>query len=264
MNIYPPVKRPTAVALISTGFLLAGIVGQIVSSSIASSLGWPYVFISFAVVYVLAFLLTLAILPTVPVKHTGLSLFAVWKQMFGLLRDVSLVKGYTITFTLLLSFVGMYSSLGGYLANTHGLKPEQLLSIRAAGILGMMMSPFAGKFTARFGYKRVLLAGLIGATTGLWLEWAMPTVALITLASVVFVAGISIVVPTLINIIGILGKQARGGAVALYTFILFLGASAGPIIAALAGFKVISLVFVGILTSSTLLSLTLRIPKEGR
>lgn len=263
-DIYPPVKRPTTVALISTGFLLAGIVGQIVSSSIAGSLGWPYVFISFAVVYVLAFLLIMAILPTVPGKHTGLSLFAVWKQMFGLLRDQSLIKGYTITFTLLLSFVGMYSSLGGYLTNTYGLKAEQLLSIRAAGIIGMLLTPFAGKFTARFGYKRVLLTGLIGATIGLWLEWAMQTVALITIASVVFVAGISIVVPTLINIIGIFGKQARGGAVALYTFFLFLGASAGPIIASFAGFKAISLILVGVLGFSTLLSLSLRIPEEGR
>lgn len=263
-DIYPPVKRPTTVALLSTGFLLAGIVGQIVSSSIAGWLGWSYVFISFAVVYLLAFLLALAILPTVPVKQTELSLFAVWKQMFGLFRDQNLIKGYTITFTLLLSFVGMYSSLGGYLASTYGLKAEQLLSIRSAGIIGMLLAPYAGKFIVRFGYKRVLLTGLISAAMGLFLEWLLPTVALITIASVVFAAGISVVIPTLINIVGILGKQSRGGAVALYTFFLFLGASIGPVIASLAGFKFVILFLSGILVFSTLLSLSLQIPKEER
>jgi len=54
----------------------------------------------------------------------------------------------------------------------------------------------------------------------------MSTLVLVTVASVIFVAGISIVVPTLINIVGILGGRASGGAVALYAFILFVGAIA--------------------------------------
>ncbi|MNW00022.1 hypothetical protein D3C71_1954660 [compost metagenome] len=51
--------------------------------------------------------------------------------------------------------------------------------------------------------------------------------------SIIFVAGIALTVPTLISIIGQLGGTSRGTAVTLYTFILFIGATLGPIGAAL-------------------------------
>lgn len=96
------------------------------------------------------------------------------------------------------------------------------------------------------------------------MEGGMSMLVLVTAASVIFVAGISIVVPTLINIVGILGGRASGGAVALYAFILFVGASAGPVIAQLGKFEVVILILVGILIVSVALSLTIKIPSKGR
>ena len=48
--------------------------------------------------------------------------------------------------------------------------------------------------------------------------------------SVLFVAGIATVVPTLLAIVGDLGGENKGIVTSLYTFILFIGASLGPII----------------------------------
>lgn len=256
---YPPEKRATTIAMISTGFLMSGIFGQVASSWITRSFGWSYVFLIFSITYLIAFLLVWRILPLSPGKNPNLSLLTIWKQTFELFRKPNLVTCYMITFTLLLSFVGMYASLGHYLVGEFGLRAEQLLGIRSMGILGMILSPLAGKLITRFGLKRVLVGGLISAFGGLLLEWGMSTLILVNVASVIFVAGISIVVPTLINIVGILGGQARGGAVALYAFILFLGASAGPVIAQLGTFEVVVLILAGILLVSVLLSLTIKI-----
>ena len=259
---YPPEKRATTIALISTGFLMAGIIGQVASSWITRSFGWSYVFLIFSITYLLAFLLVWRLLPLTHGKNPNTSLLTIWKQTFGLLRKPNLVKCYMITFTLLLSFVSMYASLGHYLVSEFGLRAEQLLGIRSVGILGMILSPLAGKLITRFGLKRVLVGGLISAFGGLLLEWGMSTLVLVTVASVIFVAGISIVVPTLINIVGILGSQASGGAVALYAFILFVGASAGPVIGQLGEFEVVILILAGILLTSVVLSLTIKIPSE--
>lgn len=261
---YPPEQRTTTIALISTGFLMSGIIGQVASSWITRSFGWPYVFLVFSITYLIAFLLTWRILPLTPGKNQNTSLLAIWKQTFGLLRKPNLVTCYIIAFTLLLSFVSMYASLGHYLVGEFGLRAEQLLVIRSVGILGMILSPLAGTLIARFGLKRVLVGGLISASAGLLLVCGLPTLILVTVASVVFVAGISIIVPTLINIVGILGDQARGGAIALYSFILFVGASTGPIIAQLGAFKVVISILAGILLFSALLSLTIKVHgKEG-
>lgn len=259
---YPPDKRATTIALISTGFLMAGIIGQVASSWITQSFGWSYVYIFFSIALFLAFLLVWRILPSTPGKNVHASLLTIWKQTFGLLRKPNLVRCYMITFTLLLSFVGMYASLGNYLVSEFGMRPEQLLGVRSVGILGMILAPFAGKLINRFGLKRVLVGGLIGAFVGLLLEWGMPTLVLVKVSSVIFVAGISIVSPALINIVGILGGQASGGAVALYAFILFVGASAGPMIAQVGKFEVVILILAGIMLISVLFALTIKIPSE--
>ncbi|MDI3410192.1 hypothetical protein QKW52_06325 [Bacillus sonorensis] len=50
--------------------------------------------------------------------------------------------------------------------------------------------------------------------------------------SIVFVLGIAVATPSLISLIGQLGGEVRGLAVSIYTFILFIGASLGPIFTA--------------------------------
>lgn len=259
-DIYPPEKRATTIAMITTGFLTSGIVGQVASSWITRSLGWSYVFFVFAITYLLSFLLVWRILPLTPVQTPDTSLLTILKQTMGLLRRPDLVTCFVITFTLLLSFTGMYASLGQYLVSQFGIRTEQMLGIRSIGILGTLLSPLAGKLIARFGLKKVLTGALFIACGGLLLEWSMPTLALVTAASVIFVAGISLVNPTMINTVGILGGRASGGAVVMYSFILYVGASVGPMIAQLAKFGVVTLILAGLLSISMILSLTIKIP----
>jgi YNFM family putative membrane transporter len=262
-EVYPAEKRATTIAFISTGFLMAGIVGQIVSSWVSHILAWSYVFILFAAIHLVMFLFMLK-LPYTPVKSSDTNLLAGWIRMFRVFRNSNLLKAYIITFTLLLSFVGMYASLSSYLSHNFGLTTTQLLGFRAVGIIGMVLSPLAGQLANRFGLKKMLISGVVCSVVGLLLERELPSITLIGVASVVFVAGVSIIVPTLINIVGIMGGQMREAAVALYTFILFLGASVGPLIATVGDFMTVSLLLAGALTISLLLSFTLNIESERR
>lgn len=62
-------KRGVTIAAISTGFLFAGIIGQVASFSITIAFGWNFVFLFFLFVYMLLFILSIKILP----KRAGTS-----------------------------------------------------------------------------------------------------------------------------------------------------------------------------------------------
>ncbi len=224
-------KRVTAIGFVSTGFLMAGIVGQVVSGLMSQSLDWPYVFYFLGGVYLMSACLLGVFIPKGERQQTNPGLFISFQQMGKVLFQRSLFFCYLTTLTLLLSFVGMYATLGNYLSQApFALDSDQILMVRAAGIVGMLLSPFAGRFVARFGVLKVLRAGLLLAMLGLGILGISSYLPSVVLLSVLFVAGISITVPTLISLVGSLGGQFRGAAVSLYTFILFIGATLGPIV----------------------------------
>ncbi|MFH0346693.1 MFS transporter [Bacillus vallismortis] len=94
----------------------------------------------------------------------------------------------------------------------------------------MLVSPFAGCLVKKFGIQTILRGGLSLAVIGLAILGVSSNFPFLVVTSVVFVAGISITVPTLISFVGQLGGATRGIAVSLYTFILFIGATLGPVV----------------------------------
>lgn len=232
VEMFPLERRVTTVGFVSTGFLMAGITGQIFSSFISQNLGWPYVFYLLGALYCLSAILLYSFLPKGEARGTNASVLTPFRQMVAILFRKPLFFCYVITVTLLLSFVGMYTTLGNYLPQApFALTANQILTVRAAGILGMILSPFAGRLVARYGLKPVMRAGLILSAAGLAAVGISSSLPVLIGMSIVFVAGISITVPTMISLIGSLAGEARGAAVTLYTFILFIGATLGPITA---------------------------------
>lgn len=106
---------------------------------------------------------------------------------------------------------------------------DQHLVIRLA--FGDRSGEFAGRLAGKFGAKRVLQGGLLLATAGLVIIGISSNLPILIGMSIVFVTGIAISVPTLITLIGSIAGEARVIGVTLYTFILFIGATLGPIAA---------------------------------
>lgn len=80
------------------------------------------------------------------------------------------------------------------------------------------------------------MAGFLTAATGLALAQAEP-LPLLVLGTVVYVAGISLVVPALVGLLHRIAPQSGGAAVSFNTFVLFVGASVGEIAAAHTGYR---------------------------
>ncbi|WP_234122684.1 MFS transporter [Clostridium hydrogenum] len=227
VELFPSNRRVGAIGCISTGFLLAGIVGQIFSSNVSSQIGWKYVFYILSLVYLITFLLILIFIPKL--KANGTSVKSAFVQMPKVFKKKSLCFAYIIALIPLFSFVGMYTALNSFLSSPKfAFSAHQIFYVRLIGIVGMVFSPVAGKLVKKFGMLFVLRTGLLLSILGLVFLGISTNINFIIIMSVVFVIGIAITVPTLISLIGQLGGEVRGAAVSVYTFILFLGASAGP------------------------------------
>lgn len=229
-EIIPQPARAIGIACVSTGFLLAGIMGQVYSSIVSLNYGWRWVFWFLAIAYAIAALTVAKLLPDSVRQKPSASILSVYRNMAALLRSPSLLAAYAAALMVLLSFVAMYSGLGPYLSNRYGINQNNLLFIRMAGIPGMLLSPLVGSFIQRWGSKNVVVSGLVLAAISLGLEAVSGQLSILVIVSGIFVTGISATVPALITLVGSIAAEARAAAIALYTFVLFFGASLGPLV----------------------------------
>lgn len=233
-DVIPPAQRPSVIAYLSCGFLLAGVVGQIFSAEVAASWGLKAVFAGLSLIYVILIVISLRLpkdRPNTERPAAGSGLFEVFR---ALVRVPALLVAYGAAITILMSFVAMFFGLNEFAVQQLHLSPERILWLRLISMTGVVCALFGGSWIRRFGPVRVLVAGFLTAAAGLAGEAALSGVnmALFIAATVVFVTGIAAAVPSIISRIGLLGSAARGMALALYGFFVFVGASLGPILAA--------------------------------
>ncbi|MGI8385902.1 MFS transporter [Robertmurraya sp. P23] len=230
-EMFPPEKRLTAVGFVSSGLLMAGVVGQVYSGLVNELWGWQAIFFLLGILYFLTLVLIILFLPKDEMTRPHVRMLEAFKKMTLLGKETQLLLAFCITFSLLLSLVGMYTILGSYLSNQFGLTEKEILLVRAAGIIGMLLSLFAGRLAQKLGTTIILKIGLALAAAGLFGIGVSPSLSLIIFASIIFVLGIATANPIVISIVSQLAGHARGSAVSFNAFILFVGASTGPILA---------------------------------
>lgn len=228
-----PARRAGAVGAMATAFLVAGIVGQVVASVIALRLGWNWFFIIFAIVLTGSFGLLLALVVEPSRQADASSLGAQFAVLLRMLTGHKMMCLSGAHITLLLSFVALYTALGGRLSQL-GMPESAILLIRLAALPAMFLCLAAGWLAKRLGVVRVARLGFGVAALGL-LAVACSGGHLfgITVASIVHVAGVALAVPTMITLFGETSAPNRGSGMAINGFVLFVGASLGPILAGL-------------------------------
>ncbi|WP_079508016.1 MFS transporter [Mesobacillus jeotgali] len=230
-DLFTARQRTILVVLINTGFLIAGIFGQVASAFLAEAFSWNAVFYFFAVVYFILFSAAFFLLKESPghsVERKPLVTI-----FFQLLKEPRLMKCYLITFSLLFAIIAFYDAIGRFFAGP----ASDLLLIRLVGLIGATLSLFTGTLMDRWGELRTLMFGLaIGSSSAFILLFLQTTGALVIL-SIFFVSSISLVIPTVITMIGFYGRSQRAKALSLYSFVLMTGASLAPPVAAVLPFK---------------------------
>ncbi|MEK3805746.1 MFS transporter [Bacillus sp. FSL H8-0547] len=238
------------ISLINMGFLMSGMIGQLISSVIAISYDWRTVFLFFAVAYAL---LTgcLAWLIDGRKKNTEpKSLISSFRSIF---RNGKLVLCYILTFAMLMSFVSYYE--GFHRAYSGIVSEEVLFWCKAAGLAGALFSLFSVKWIGRFGKTAAVRYAMLLIILAFLLNYASGSLFMSAALSVLFTASLSICIPAVISMIGEAAGRDRATAVSLYSCILLTGASIGPLLAGVLSFQSMLLgfsVFYGIAAAVTL------------
>lgn len=237
----PDKLKVFGIACMSTAFLLAGLLGQLYAGALGSI---PAAVLPLAGVYAVAATLVV-LLPEKPrEEEPSGGLFAAYRGLGSLLADPTLLRAYGGALVLLFGFVGFYSALGLFGGDVIAQTGLSLTAVRAIAVPAMFLALAASWFIGRHGPRAVVWAGFATAALGLFAAagisaatglGSVVAVWLLIAASVVFVAGVSVTVPSIIALVGSLAPENRGAAVAFYTFVLFIGASLGPQLPALLG-----------------------------
>lgn len=226
----PTHHRAIAIGAMSTSFLVAGILGQVFAAWVALRWGWFWVFLTtgggLVVVLPLIALMIKEPARTAVEGHLGHRFVALGK--IAVRPAIVLLSCAHIT--LLLSFVAMYTALGPHLAELN-LDPAAVIALRLVGLPGMFMALLVGPLAARFGMPGVAGTGYLVTAVGLALEAVLSqSLTGIAIGSLVFVVGVALAIPAMITQFGDLAVPDRAGGMALNGFVLFIGASIGPLI----------------------------------
>lgn len=243
-----PAGRARAIGAMSTAFLAAGIFGQVLASIIALSLGWRWFFGLCGLIFIGTVSLVLCTMLERP--RTGQTI-SLWKQYVTLgslcIKPIFFFYGLAHV-TLLLAFVALYTGLGRHL-ETLGVAASGIIWVRLAAFPAMLISLYAGSYAKKYGVLRVAQLGYVLSILGLLGGVLCAQVlAGIVICSLIYVAGVALAIPSMITLYGDAAAPHRASGMALNGFVLFVGASLGPVIGALPlAFTTLMLLLVGFL-----------------
>ncbi|MBL3700154.1 MFS transporter [Leucobacter luti] len=243
-----PVRRAAAIGAMSVAFLVAGIFGQVTASIVALGPGWPWFFFGGGLILALACVLIATVLRGTPRADESGSLARQFVRLGRLFTSPAIAALCAAHVTLLLSFVALYTGIGQHLQGS-GVSESGVILIRLAALPAMFVSLAAGPLARLIGGPRVALLGFTVAATGmLGVALLAGSVPGMVAASIVFVAGIALTVPQMITLFGETAAPHRGSGMAINGFVLFIGASIGPLVAgAVPGLPALAAVLAGVL-----------------
>jgi len=209
------------------GTVLGGFLGRFLSGMIATHWNWRATFVVLAILNLLGAMLVRSWLPLAKKFKRAEDLGQVLGHAKNHLRNPRLLANFGMGATVLMALVGCFTYANFYLAGPpFHLNSAQLGSIFFVYLLGVVITPQAGRFLDRFGFRRtsVLYCGMMIAGLLLTLIHSLPAVVagLGVFSSGVFIAQAAATVQT-----GVIAGRARSSAAGLYVTFYYLGGTVG-------------------------------------
>ena len=253
-----PQRRARAIGAMSAAFLVAGIFGQVLASTIALRASWSWFFVACGVVLAIIFTIILFSVAEVPNHSPSMTLLQQFGNLVVLLFRPAIVLLGIAHITLLLSFVALYTGIGHHLEDLH-VAASNIILIRLAALPAMFISLGAGALAKRIGAIRVAQVGFGLAAVGMLGEtFTAQTIFGVVASSIVYVSGVALSIPSMIMLYGETAAPHRGSGMAINGFVLFIGASIGALVGkAIGGFGTLTLTLVALLGLAATSLLTL-------
>lgn len=216
------------------GTVMGGFCGRFITGHASDWLGWRHAFLLLALLNLLGALLVLKLLPPsrsfVPNRNIRAAMATLWRH----LQHRRLRAACAIGFCVLFSLVGTFNYVNLHLAAApFQLSAAGLANVFCVYLVGVLVTPMAGPYVARWGFLRSLLSALALSAAGLLLTLS-PWLALVILGLTVCSSGIFICQSATLSAIAHTISEGRSLATGLYYLCYYAGGAAGSVVAGLA------------------------------
>ena len=216
------------------GSVMGGFSGRFIAGYAAHWFGWQGAFVALALLNLVGALLVLWWLPRschfVPSRDLR-SALAVLRSHLSTPR---LLAACAVGFCVLFSLVGSFTYVNLHLAGApFRLSPAGLANVFTVYLLGVLVTPVAGRLMQRHGFLRVLLSALLLSAAGLLLT-LLPLLSAIILGLAVCSSAIFVCQASTISFIASQVSQGRSLATGLYNMSYYAGGAVGALVAGLA------------------------------
>jgi MFS transporter, YNFM family, putative membrane transport protein len=217
-----------------TGNILGGVCGRFLSGVISTHLGWQWVFIGLGCLNLLSGAAVCRWLPPSRSLVRPTNLHRSLQSVSQHLQNPRLIAACGVGCCVLFSNVSTFTYVNFYLsAAPFELGPVALGSIFFVYLLGVLVTPLAGKWINQVGYRTALVIAMTTACGGVLLTLCQ-VLWVIIVGLAICSAGIFVCQATAKGYVGLAAGQARSTATGLYVACFYLGGSLGAILPGMA------------------------------
>jgi YNFM family putative membrane transporter len=242
------------------GTVMGGFFGRFMTGHAGHLLGWRGAYVTLAVLNFIGAILVMWLLPASKnfVSHRDMA--GAMQTLRRHLGNRRLLAVCAMGFCVLFSLVGTFTYVNLYLAESpFNLSAAGLANVFSVYLLGVMVTPMAGRFIVRYGFLKSVLGALAMSAAGLLLT-LVPSLAVVIFGLAVCSSGVFICQSATISHIAVNVKEGRSLATGIYYLSYYAGGAAGSWVAGMAyegwnwGGSVISIILFQMLAATIAIS----------
>jgi predicted MFS family arabinose efflux permease len=210
-----------------SGAVTGGFLGRLLPGHIAEWWDWRTAFVVLGLINVLGALLVLWLLPPSrnfrPHDDRRAALAALGRH----LRNRALLAACGVGFCVLLAMVASFTYINVVLGHApYSLSSGALANVFAVYLIGVAITPFAGRLIQRLGYRRALRLAMLASISGMALT-LYPSLPVIIVGLTLASCGTFFAQAASISYIAASVQEGRSLASGLYNMTYYLGGAAG-------------------------------------
>jgi len=224
--------RGKTVGTVMSGVLAGILAGRAIGGLIGQYFGWRGVFLSGAIMTLLAIFFILRILPAQSLPTPKFNYLAVLRSLGQLWKSEPQVRGATLTQAMLFaSFSVLWTVLPFWLAHRYDYGAGITGTLAALGLIGILCAPLAGSFSDRQGPFRMVVFGVILMLLASTVFWRWNSIVGMVVGILLLDAGEQCVLIANQHTIYSLRPDARNRLNTLFMCVMFIGGACGSLTA---------------------------------
>ncbi|MFA7349085.1 MAG: MFS transporter [Desulfurivibrionaceae bacterium] len=231
---FPPGGVTRMISTYVGGSVMGGFCGRFITGHAAHLLGWRGAFVTLAAFNLIGALLAVWLLPPSRCFIPNRNVRGAFRILWNHLHNQRLLAACAVGFCVLFVMVSTFTYVNFLLAYApFNLSAAGLANVFCVYLVGVVLTPLAGRLIVRIGFLRSLQGALVISAAGLLLT-LLPSFASVIVGLVVCSSGMFICQSATVSFIADTVSEGRSLASGLYSMTYYAGGAVGSWVAGLA------------------------------